>query len=258
MIDTHCHILPIDDGAKDIEESIEMIRIAEKEGIKKIINTSHFNKHKYITDKSTMKVGIDKLNDILKIKKIDVEILQGSELYYSEDLIDRVDEICTLADSSYILLEFQINRFPENIKDIVYEFQLKGYKVIIAHPERYPEIREDISILKDIISEGGYIQINASNIIASNKEMKKTCKEIIENNYVHLIASDGHNTQNRKPQLKEAYEYISKKYGVENAQKLFYTNPEKIINNEDMLAINTKKKFKIKEIIKKLINNSEV
>src|SRR5690625_167645 len=110
MIDTHCHILPVDDGAKDMEESIKMARVAQKDGIKKIINTTHFNpefeypKGKILLDK------ISELNDILKKENIDIEVFPGNELYYNEALIKDIEknniEFYTLNNSKYILLEF--------------------------------------------------------------------------------------------------------------------------------------------------------
>ena len=92
MIDTHCHILPVDDGAKDMEESIKMARVAQKDGIKKIINTTHFNpefeypKRKILLDK------ISELNDILKKENIDIEVFPGNELYYNEALIKDIEK----------------------------------------------------------------------------------------------------------------------------------------------------------------------
>lgn len=238
MIDIHCHILPqVDDGSKSLEESIEMAKIAQSEGIKKIINTSHYHPDfKYKSGEELKKIVKD-FNEKLKMENIDIEVLLGNELYFTDDLLCNFEELefYSLNNSKYILVEFSPNNFPKNLVDIVYELKLKNYVPILAHVERYPKVQENPNIIYDCINEGALIQINGSSIIGKNgKEAEKVSKIFLENNMVHFIGTDAHSSTKRRPLIKDVYEYISKEYGQEKAKKIFKENQQYILENKDI------------------------
>ncbi len=168
MIDIHCHILPgVDDGAVDLEEALEMARIAEKEGIKTIINTSHFHpEFKYIMGDELVDI-VDRFNIALKANNINLEVLLGNEIYYTDEIIENLDTLnfYTLNKSKYVLIEFSPMNVPKNLADVVYEVKLKGYTPVLAHVERYNNIIENPNIIYDCIKEGAIIQVNASSIL---------------------------------------------------------------------------------------------
>jgi protein-tyrosine phosphatase len=238
MIDIHCHILPsVDDGAKDIEDSLEMARIAQSEGIKTIINTSHYHPDfDYVKGKELLE-RLSKYNKLLKENNIDVQVLIGNELYYSEDILEHIDkgEFYTLNNSKYILIEFPPNRFPKNLSDIIYELKIREYIPILAHVERYKEIQEDPKLIEQAIKEGACIQVNASSVIGKGPtQANKVCETLLKQNMIQFIATDAHSSSKRRPLVKEAYNHISKKYGEGKANKLFIDNPTSIINDEEI------------------------
>ena len=248
MIDIHCHIVPnIDDGAKSLEDALEMAKIAYSEGIRKIINTSHYHPDfKYKKGEELLK-SIKEFNNILKLNNIDIEVCIGNELYYSEDIIEIIEqkEFYTLNNSKYLLIEFPPMRFPKNIVDIIYEIKIRGYVPILAHVERYKEVQENVNLIYECINEGALIQVNASSIIGKNgKEAKQVSEILLDNNMIHFIATDAHSSQRRRPVIKETYNYVSNKYGVRNAEILFIENPSKVIKDED---INIKSPIKYKK-----------
>ncbi|MEG1059894.1 MAG: CpsB/CapC family capsule biosynthesis tyrosine phosphatase, partial [Clostridia bacterium] len=138
MIDIHCHILPnVDDGSKSLEESIEMAKIAQNEGIKTIVNTSHYHPDfKYKKGQELSEV-LNDFNNTLKKQGINVDIILGNELYFTEDLIGNLQDLDfnTLNNSRYLLIEFSPNNFPKNLVDVVYEIKLRKYIPILAHVE---------------------------------------------------------------------------------------------------------------------------
>lgn len=256
MIDMHCHILPgVDDGASDFEEALKMAKIAKNEGIKKIVNTSHFHpEFKYVMGDELLD-RVESFNLELKSNNIDLEVLLGNEIYYTEDIIESLEDLNfhSLNNSKYILIEFSPMNIPKNLTDVVYEIKLKGYIPVLAHVERYSSIIKDPNIIYDCIKEGAIIQVNASSVLGKNgKEIKRTCDILLDNNMVHIIASDAHASERRRPQLREAYNFIKNKYSKEVADNLFNNNQSLIIKNEDIIIPKASKYEEKKGIFSKL------
>lgn len=256
MIDIHCHIVPnIDDGAKNLDDALEMAKIAYNEGIRKIINTSHYHpSFNYIKGEELLN-RVKEFNNILKLNNIDIEIFIGNELYYSEDIIEIIEqkEFYSLNNSRYLLIEFSPLNFPKNILDIIYEIKIRGYIPILAHVERYKAIHENINLIYECINEGALIQVNSSSIIGKNgNEIKKVSNILLDNNMIHFVATDAHSSIRRRPIVKETYNYIVKKYGEKRAQTLFIQNPSKVINNEELYIESPIRYEKSKGFFKKI------
>ena len=238
MIDIHCHIVPnIDDGAKNLDDALEMAKIAYSEGIRKIVNTSHYHPSFEYKKGKELFENIKEFNKTLKLNNIDIEVFIGNELYYSEDIIEIIEqkEFYTLNNSKYLLIEFQTIRFPKNLVDIIYEIKIRGYVPILAHVERYKEVQENVNLIYECINEGALIQVNSSSVIGRNgKDAKKVSEVLLDNNMVHFIATDAHGSQRRRPIIKETYDYVYNKYGSEKAEILFIENPNKVIKDEDI------------------------
>lgn len=256
MIDIHCHILPnVDDGSESLEESIEMAKIAESEGITKIVNTSHCHFDFKYKKGNELKLELEKFNQALKEENINIEVLLGNELYYTSDLIERFNELdfFSMNNSKYILMEFSPINFPKNIEDVIYEIKIRGYIPIIAHAERYKQVQEDVNIVLDCIKEGALIQVNASSILGKNGEKAEdTSKKLLDNNMVHFVATDAHSSNRRRPLIKDSYNYILKNYGKEVSEKLFIENPTAVIENRDISILNPTKYEEKRSFLKRL------
>ena len=256
MIDIHCHILPnVDDGSESLEESIAMAKIAESEGITKIVNTSHCHFDFKYKKGNELKLELEKFNQALKEENINIEVLLGNELYYTSDLIERFDELdfFSMNNSKYILMEFSPINFPKNIEDVIYEIKIRGYIPIIAHAERYKQVQEDVNIVLDCIKEGALIQVNASSILCKNGEKAEdTSKKLLDNNMVHFVATDAHSSNRRRPLIKDSYNYILKNYGKEVSEKLFIENPTAVIENRDISILNPTKYEEKRSFLKRL------
>ena len=256
MIDIHCHILPnVDDGSESLEESIEMAKIAESEGITRIVNTSHCHFDFKYKKGNELKLELEKFNQALKEENINIEVLLGNELYYTRDLIERFNELdfFSMNNSKYILMEFSPINFPKNIEDVIYEIKIRGYIPIIAHAERYKQVQEDVNIVLDCIKEGALIQVNASSILGKNGEnVEDTSKKLLDNNMVHFVATDAHSSNRRRPLIKDSYNYILKNYGKEVSEKLFIENPTAVIENRDISILNPTKYEEKRSFLKRL------
>ena len=205
MLDMHTHILPnVDDGSKSLDISIGLLKEEIEEGITKVILTPHQNKNNL-----NKKELIEKFNSFKEsVKDLNIELALGSEIYYYQGLKDDLmkDKILTMDNSKYILVEFS-TRIEENIGDILYDLSLTGFKIILAHIERYPYLKMTDY---DEIHKYAKIQVNSKAIL--DKNYKKQMKYLLKNDLIDFIASDCHDLDRRNVEFKEALKFLEKKY----------------------------------------------
>ncbi|MGE7592975.1 tyrosine-protein phosphatase [Peribacillus frigoritolerans] len=249
MIDIHCHILPgVDDGAADIKESLNMARKAVEAGITHIFATPHHLNEKYVNVKSYIIDSTVRLNESLQQENIPLNIHLGQEVRIHRDIFTSLEkeEILTLDDNGkYLLLELPSGKVPTYTQEVIYELLLKGITPIIVHPERNKELIENHKLLFELVQEGALTQLTSGSIIGIfGKNVKSFSKKIIEHNLTHFIATDAHNNGSRGFKLQQAYETITKTYGIERTF-CFKENAEQLLKNQN-LAIEKPVPFKKK------------
>lgn len=234
MIDIHSHILPcLDDGSTSIGESINMLALAEKDGTEMIFATPHYYRGVYETDFQTVKLEIEKLNKEAKDNGLKIEIGCGQEILLDDDSIDliRSEKIKGLNETRYILIEFPMDKLPDNAFDLIYELEIMNLIPILAHPERYRYIIEKPVKINNFIDEGCFLQLNSGSIKGIfGKEVKKTSELLIKNGVCSFIASDAHNLRHRTPGLKDAISIVQA-YD-ENIVLDIYQNLSSMVKNE--------------------------
>ncbi|BAU52373.1 tyrosine-protein phosphatase [Mucilaginibacter gotjawali] len=203
-VDMHSHVLPgIDDGAKNPEESIALIRKMMDLGIRKIIATPHIMADYYRNTPETINGALALLKAELAKEKIDIEIEAAAEHYFDETFEDRVNngELMIMGDN-YVLFEFSFINQPPNTIPVVQRLRDLGYKPILAHPERYPYL--EIDQLKTLHDWGLLFQLNTISLTGYyGKETKKAAENLIDNQLVDFISSDMHHLRHAEA-LKQA------------------------------------------------------
>lgn len=242
MIDIHSHILPnVDDGPVNYSKVIEMAKTAVEKGITHIYATPHHLNGRYENPKKKILESVHIINEIFNIEQIPLNVHPGQELRIHRDIFKTLeaDEILTLDNyGEYVLLEFPSNEIPEYAQDVVYELLLKGIIPIIVHPERNLRIQEDLQLLYELVLVGAMTQITSGSILGHfGKKIKMVSERIIEHQLAHFIANDAHNTHSRGFFLTNAYETITKKYGLKQTY-CFNENAEQLLKGQ---------KIKIKE-----------
>ena len=229
MIDIHSHLVSgVDDGSQSIEESLALLKQAEKDGITELITTPHFMKiGEYRVKASEL---VKRFNELKQAYQGSVKLHLGNELYIHPNLPELLEqgEILTLAESNYILVEFPFYEYKEDYDEILYELSLK-YQIIIAHPERYSYVQDDPNFCLRWLKEGYLLQSNQNSLF--KKETRKVLIPMIEHGFVSFIASDAHN-EYRPLVLREAYDVLSEEFNETLAIQLTRENPKRILMNE--------------------------
>ena len=235
MIDIHNHIIPnIDDGSDSFDLSRRLLIDAIDEGITDVCITPHFMKH---GPYSVRKKELVKLFDDFKKanEDLNVNLYLGNELYIDRELDELLanDEICSLNDSQYVLIEFPFEHYKRDYDEYLYNVSLR-YKIIIAHPERYYYVQKDPDFVDRWIREGYTLQSNQDSL--DYRESRKVIYHLIEKGKLSFIASDCHNPY-RPLSLIIAYDHISRKFNEETAYLLMDVNPLSVIENKPIQRI---------------------
>ena len=196
MVDIHTHVIPfVDDGSPNLETSIDMVKHEIAIGVDTIYCTPHHIFHRYEKSVEEIKEGFRLLKEAVEKENLPVKLYLGQEICYThrEDTISMLKEgkLLTLNNTNQVLLEFSFTREPEDLMDVIYNFSISGYQVIVAHVERYEWMTYDKVLA--LRNEGAKIQINSDSVLGrtSCKE-KRFVKKILKKDLVDYVASDTH------------------------------------------------------------------
>ncbi len=238
MIDMHSHILPnIDDGAKSIEDTFQMIREAERAGFEAIISTSHYMEGYYETDAPEREVWINAIYEKLQEQKTNIKLYLGSEIYFSENIISLLQEgkASTINDTNYILFEMPLNAEPMNLYDVIYEMLQYELIPILAHPERYSFVQKEPELIYDLIQKGVYMQSNYGSIIGQyGKKAQIIVKKFLTNNMIHFLGSDVHRKNSVYTHIPEILRELEDVVGKEKLKELTTDNPKAVLQNHQL------------------------
>lgn len=235
FIDMHSHILPdVDDGSRDMEQTINMLKIAYEEGIRTIVATSHYYPGRFEEPAVMLRERLQSVQESIADTLPDLKLLLGSEIYYSHQSINLLKKgiIPTIADTRYILVEFSPLAEYRYLKGGLQNLVLEGYAPILAHVERYENVVKNLDRVMELIDMGAYIQVNSMSITGEmGRTYQEITKKLLKNLCVHIVATDAHSINNRPPRMKKSYEIVCKKYGKVYANELFFDNQLKILKN---------------------------
>ncbi len=236
MIDIHAHILPgLDDGPRDIKESMEMCRMAEEDGVKIIVATPHVKRGQYENPRKAILSKVKELNRLLQSRKNPprLSILPGSDIHLDPDLGQRLKagELVTINDNQkYILLELPDHFLYDPTRQFIEQVIAEGTIPIITHPERNPLIQDHMEVLREFVRMGALSQITAMSITGEfGRASKKFAQKLLTHGLVHVIASDCHSAKVRPPILSRAAEAAAHTLGRETAQSMVEYMPKTII-----------------------------
>ena len=218
VVDLHMHVVPsIDDGSRNIDESLQMLKLASEQGVTAVFCTSHNGYSK--TDGERYMTSFFELQKAIEKAKINIKLFKGCEILCSVDYINEIiynlnnKSFASLGNSKYVLAELYYDVEVSEALSIIKTFIKNGYKPIIAQVERYFNISAEM--VKELIETGALIQVNAFSFVdESDDEIRNKARKLLRNKTIHFIGSDAHRIDHRPPSLKSGVQYI-----IENTDK---------------------------------------
>lgn len=241
MIDIHSHIVfDVDDGPKSLEESLNLISESYRQGVRTLVSTSHRRKDMFETPEEKIHANFLRIKEVAEKKFPDLSILYGGELYYTEDLRQKLEKnlVPTMDGSRYALIEFSMTTPWRDMHQALTKVLMLGITPLVAHIERYNALENKPDRVQEIINMGCYTQVNSNHVLKpklfgdKEKVFKQRGCYFLEADLVHCIASDMHNLDKRPPYMKEAYDLVAKTYGQARAQALFKENMQALLEDK--------------------------
>lgn len=236
MIDIHSHLLfGVDDGSRTLEESVHVIKKLSEVGYTDIILTPH-----YINDSTYVSTREENLDVLKRLKvglirnNVNVNLYLGNEIYIDSEIANLLKNniISSLNDTKYLLIELPMSGENEIYYDVFLDLINMGYKVILAHPERYISFQKDFNKIYELKELGVLLQSNVGSVLGDyGRGAKKTIKRLLKENLITFMGTDIHHN-------KEEYTFIEKakkkmgKYLTQNQINNIFENNAKVLLND--------------------------
>jgi len=223
--DMHCHLIPaVDDGSKCIEESIECLRTLQDVGYKKVIITPHFQHPRFPNDEDDIVRRYGEVQKAAADAGIVIEMAGiAGEYRIDSGFRPRLDNPRFLkVAGKYVLVEFSLHQQMMGCDEMIFDMQMKGYEVILAHPERYPYLNVDGARIEQLLEQGVYLQVNALSLGGFyGDEAKRRAFTMLDRGWISFLGTDTHNTlycqalrelsrSRNVEKLVEKYEFMNK------------------------------------------------
>lgn len=220
--DIHSHLIPgIDDGSPNMEASIKMVKKFVDLGYKKIVTTPHVMCDYYQNTPDKILKGLDELREELQKQNVKIDISAAAEYNLDDGLQALIDkkEILTFGDK-HVLFELPFMQEPRNLQEIIFNFQMAGYKPILAHPERYTFWYDEFEKYDELKSRGVLLQMNLLSLTNHySPQTRKIAEKMVDANLVDAVGTDCHRIENLR--MLEDHLNLKHIHKLANQEKLF-------------------------------------
>lgn len=225
VTDMHCHLVPrVDDGSKCMEESIECLQALQSVGYRKVIITPHFQTPRFENDEEDIRRRYDEVCKAAADAGVEIELAGvGGEYRIDSGFQRRLESPRFLqVGNQYVLVEFSLHQQMMGCDEMIFDMQMKGYEIILAHPERYPYLNINGDRIEQLKNQGVFFQVNVLSLGGFyGEEAKKRAFTMLERGWVEFMGTDTHNSMyaqalvdlsnNRKVEkVIEKYEFMNK------------------------------------------------
>lgn len=236
-VDLHCHLLPgIDDGARDLAQSLAMARIAVADGIRTTVVTPHHLNGVYVNRATDIQAALVSLREALIAEGIALKVLPGCELHLVPELPEQLanGEAMTLANKGKaVLVELPVHTVPMGSEHILEQILSQGLTPIIAHPERNSQLRQDPEILAEWVAMGCLGQITAQSCTGQfGPQVRDSARDMVSRGLIHIIASDAHRDRRRVPEISGGETAVHRWTNRQTAELLARVFPQRLAEGE--------------------------
>lgn len=236
FVDVHCHLLPgVDDGSKCWEESLAMARIAVDDGIRTTVATPHQLGMYYCNRGGMIRDGAVQLQELLDTHHIPLTVLPGADVRITPEMVPglKAGEILTLGDTGvYVLMELPHEvYFP--LEPVLESLKRMGMQGVLSHPERNHGVLQNRELVVPLVERGCVMQVTAGSVVGS---FGPTCQRmshwLFEQGLAHIVATDAHGSQSRRPLLRRAFEQVTEWVNEDAAVQTCCLNPLAVVRGD--------------------------
>lgn len=237
MIDIHSHLLfGVDDGSRTLEESVHVIKKLSEVGYTDIILTPH-----YINDSTYVSTREENLDVLKRLKvglirnNVNVNLYLGNEIYIDSEIANLLKNniISSLNDTKYLLIELPMSGENEIYYDVFLDLINMGYKVILAHPERYISFQKDFNKVYELKELGVLLQSNVGSILGDyGRGAKKTIKRLLKENLITFMGTDIHHNKEEYTFVLKAKKKMGKYLTQKQINNIFENNAKVLLKDK--------------------------
>lgn len=195
-VDIHSHLIPgIDDGVKDEQESLKILKTLKSFGYKKVITTPHIHSDYYPNTREIILAGLQELQEAVKREQLGIEVEAAAEYYIDGEFVRLIEEeeLLSFGEKRYVLMETPFMNKPLIFDEVVFKLKAGGFIPVLAHPERYTYLTGDLSWLKKIKLQGVLLQVtNSSFMGVYGRQAQKIANQLAKESMIDFVGSDLH------------------------------------------------------------------
>nr|PZN56241.1 MAG: capsular biosynthesis protein [Bacteroidota bacterium] len=199
ITDMHSHLLPgLDDGVKTLEEAEAIVRVFKQLGYRKLITTPHVMQDHYRNTPEDILTRLNELRRHLTERNIEMDVAAAAEYYLDEFFIRSLESgnaLLTFGDN-YLLFETNFISEPLTLNEFIFAATTRGYRPVLAHPERYLYLQDNVGRIEDLANRGVLFQVNLGSLAGFySKAVQVMAGRLVDMGLVHFLGSDCHNLQ---------------------------------------------------------------
>ena len=235
MVDIHTHILPgLDDGAETMEETLEMLRLAERSGTRTIAATPHADPQYAFRPERVRALSAE----AQRLAGEGIRIVHGCDFHLSYDNVEAAladPAVFALNGKRYLLMELSDMIIFPNTGQLWSRLETAGLKIILTHPERNPLLRQRIGLIREWVEQGRLMQVTAQSLTGRfGPKAEQFSRQMLNEGLVHFVASDAHDVRGRPPRMDLAFEWLSDNYGTRLAELLCVEFPAAAVEGREL------------------------
>ena len=244
MIDIHSHILPaVDDGAQNIDDALELLQLAQDDGVTTQFLTPHMRPPRYTNEAVTLRHEFEKFSEIVAKKGFTINLRLSAEVRVGPEIMPLVqrDDFPWLGiwdGKKAFLLEMPHGQVPMGTINLIKWLSQRNIVPIIVHPERNREFQTKAGLLEQYVEAGCLVQITSASLLGKFSDKSERCAiELIEKDLVTFMATDSHNNYYRPPDLKSGFERAKNFTSEDKARSFVYDAPAKLLTERNIYTI---------------------